>query len=235
MNSLSQDQTLLLGSRDSIEKLSLKEKSRILIFSDSHGAYNTLFTILNTFGESSDALIFCGDGMSDLTKCFEEALYEKKFSNCLPPVVAFVEGNNDTDMYPCANNKYKPDNGEPYYTQIKVPLNATLTASGHKIFITHGHRYALYDGLDFLLDAAHEEDADIVVFGHSHIAGSEIKYPHTLVINPGSCRLPRNLQPPAFALLTLEKERPAEDVTFFKLAGSGIKPFIPTEMPGYFF
>ncbi len=234
MNSLVQDNTLLLGSRESIEQLSLKEKSRILIFSDSHGAYNTLFTILNTFGEASDALIFCGDGMSDLTKCFEEALYEKKFSNCLPPVVAFVEGNNDTDMYPCANKKYRPDNGEPYYTQIKVPLNATLTASGHKIFITHGHRYALYNGLDSLLNAAQQEHADVAVFGHSHIAGSQIKYPHTLLINPGSCRLPRNFQPPSFALLTLEKGKNAEDVTFFKFTGSGIKPFIPSETPGYF-
>ena len=228
MNSLTQQKdSLLLGSKKAIEELAKKDSSRILLISDSHGAFFTFSTILKEFGKTCDALVFCGDGMSDFTKCVEEALYEKSFSECFPPVAAFVQGNNDTDMYPCANPMYSPKKDEPYFCQIKVPQYAVLRASGHRILAVHGHRLSLYNGHGGIVQAALREHADTAVYGHTHFPVWEVNYPKISVINPGSCSRPRGMMPPSFAILTLNAGKPAEDVVFYKLELNGIKPFIP--------
>lgn len=227
MNTLRQNENYLLGSEESIKALAEKETSSILLVSDSHGALFVLTSILKEFGQRCDALIFTGDGMSDLTACFEEALYEKSFSSCLPPVAGFVAGNNDTDMYPCVNPDYTPDNGQNYYGQIKVPLRNVLTASGHKIFFTHGHRYSLYNGTDAVTAACRDADAEVAVFGHTHVPSWEVKYPCISVINPGSCSRPRQLTPPSFAILNLKMAVQPSDVVFYRITGRGFEPFIP--------
>ena len=81
MNKLCQGEDFLLGDQKSVLSLAESQTSTILIISDSHGAFYTLAAILKEFGSQSDALVFCGDGMSDLTACFEESVYEKSFSN----------------------------------------------------------------------------------------------------------------------------------------------------------
>ena len=228
MNSLTQDNTsLLIGSRQDIEALEKKHDSRILLVSDSHGAAFTFSTILKEFGKSSDALIFCGDGISDLTRCMEEAVHDRTFAECIPPVIAFVRGNNDTDMYPYANPSFKAGNDEPYFLQMNVPLHASLCASGHRILAAHGHTFHLYSGHEALVQAALNEKADTVVFGHTHFPLWEISFPSVCVINPGSCSRPREMMPPSFAVLSLEKGKPAEDVIFYKIDLHGINPFIP--------
>ena len=43
-----------------------------------------------------------------------------------------------------------------------------LNLEGHRILLTHGHRYGVKNGLGGLLNRAAQEGADIVLFGHTH-------------------------------------------------------------------
>ena len=228
MNTLIQDKdSLLLGSREAIETLAEKQSSRILLISDSHGAAFTFSAILKQFGKDSDALIFCGDGMSDFTRCMEEASKDESFAECFPSVAAFVQGNNDTDMYPCINPEYGKKKDADYFSQLQVPLRSTFFASSHRILAVHGHRYSLYNGSRQIVQAAKNEKADVVIFGHTHFPLWEINYPYISVINPGSISRPRGMMPPGFAVLELEKGKAAEKVTFYKIGSDGMNPFIP--------
>ena len=78
MNTLLQDESLLIGSREEIQKLATKDSARILVVSDSHGAYSNLLLILRQFGVASDALVFCGDGICDISKLISNAVEDRK-------------------------------------------------------------------------------------------------------------------------------------------------------------
>lgn len=73
----------------------------------------------------------------------------------------------------------------------ELPYEAVAPFAGHKIFITHGHRYQVYYGLQALKSAAAERGADIVVFGHTHVPCLEEG--HMTVMNPGSLTKPRQI------------------------------------------
>lgn len=60
----------------------------------------------------------------------------------------------------------------------------------HRIFMTHGHRHMLFQGVGTLVDAARQRNADIVMFGHTHCPMLEIREDIT-ILNPGSLSLPR--------------------------------------------
>ncbi|MEA4896333.1 MAG: metallophosphoesterase [Oscillospiraceae bacterium] len=57
-----------------------------------------------------------------------------------------------------------------------------------KIFITHGHIYGVKRTLSALVDEAVSRGADIVMFGHTHIADYSMRG-GIYVLNPGSCGL----------------------------------------------
>ena len=103
MRAAIQHPSLLIGTEEAIEKLAQKDNATVLVAADSHGAINTLERILREKGRQCDAFIFCGDGMSDLCRCLEKQIVDKHFCACIPPVVAVVEGNNDSDLHPMIN------------------------------------------------------------------------------------------------------------------------------------
>lgn len=69
--------------------------------------------------------------------------------------------------------------------------------------ITHGHLHDVRSGLTNLSYRATEKNAQIVCFGHTHIAGAK-KRGHQIFINPGSIRLPRNRSEKTYAILEWE-------------------------------
>jgi putative phosphoesterase len=93
---------------------------------------------------------------------------------------------------------------------IKVPGNCDLDATAprelcktiaHKrIFLTHGDRYNVKAGLTQLHKKALEERAQIVLFGHSHLAAIET-IDGILFINPGSLQSFRTT--PTYAVLSI--------------------------------
>ena len=77
---------------------------------------------------------------------------------------------------------------------------------GHRIFMTHGHRYGVNRGTDRLWYRGKELEADIVMFGHTHCPYlSEID--GITILNPGSISLPRQSpRTPSFILMEIDKK-----------------------------
>ncbi len=71
------------------------------------------------------------------------------------------------------------------------PDQEVLDLNGIRFFVTHGHLHQVKGNLTNLSYAAEEHRANVVCFGHTHIAGAE-KIGNQLFINPGSIRMPRN-------------------------------------------
>src|SRR5574344_2087588 len=122
MNSLIQDTSLLIGTHEAIAALAKKESASILVLSDSHYASSILYRIIKERGPRNDAIVFCGDGMSDIAAIIEKAATEEAFSYCMPAVISIVEGNGDADRYPVVNPEYYKDASKDPYNELTVPL-----------------------------------------------------------------------------------------------------------------
>ena len=77
-------------------------------------------------------------------------------------------------------------------------------ACGKNFFVCHGHRYDVKYGIDLLEKRASELGADIVVFGHSHVA-FKTERNGVLYINPGSPSRPRGNSRRGFMILEFGK------------------------------
>lgn len=185
----------LIGSQAAIEALSKKENARVIVLSDSHGNTEVFRNIILRYGSGCDALIFCGDGLSDLARILEEAESSEELKEAMPPVIAYVQGNCDISAYVLMPGK-SPE-GRP-------PVSQVLWAAGKGIYISHGH----YESVNFtrepLAMRASAEECQVAVYGHTHIPDSSVdeKYA-TRIFNPGSCCRPRGGFPPSFLILTL--------------------------------
>lgn len=138
---------------------------RVVVFSDSHGNYDVLEKIMERHKDDGDVFIHLGDGERE----FELITYVYSGKKML-----FVSGNCDwgTD---------KPD-----YDIVKI---------GEKtIFFTHGARFGVKGDLNIAKLFARKNEADILLFGHTHIAMTD--YDDGLyIMNPGSCGRPREGYP----------------------------------------
>ncbi|WP_338111404.1 metallophosphoesterase [Oceanobacillus caeni] len=73
----------------------------------------------------------------------------------------------------------------------RYPEEEIISIGGLTFFVTHGHLFQVKSTFMKLSYRAKELGADVICFGHSHIAGAE-QNDGQLFINPGSIRLPRN-------------------------------------------
>ncbi len=112
----------------------------ILILSDSHGRADAIREVLARQIRRPDAIVFLGDGVRDL--------------GVIPdgiPVYA-VSGNCDL-----------------FLTGGGYPSEGVTALGGHTVFFTHGHAYGVKSGLGRLLLKGVEANADILLFGHTHL------------------------------------------------------------------
>lgn len=108
-----------------------------------------------------DVLIHLGDNVEDIS--IIEKYYKGKIIN--------VRGNCDFSA--------------------NTPNDRLENIFGKRIFLTHGHRYAVKENLFKLRYKALEAEADIVLYGHTHIA--QIDFEEGIwYINPGSISEPRD-------------------------------------------
>ena len=110
-----------------------------LIFSDSHGKRKYIAEAVKRQVRKPDAILYLGDGLSDIGDRWEDI-----------PVIR-VRGNCDWHVP-----------AEP------VRDLETLSFEGHRLLLTHGHLYGAKSGVGGLLRAAKENGADLVLFGHTH-------------------------------------------------------------------
>lgn len=73
------------------------------------------------------------------------------------------------------------------------PLEIALEVGGKKIFLTHGHKYRVKEGIDKIYYRALELGVDIALFGHTHIPLLVEEGP-LYIMNPGSPTLPRDIK-----------------------------------------
>lgn len=88
---------------------------------------------------------------------------------------------------------------------------------GVKFYITHGHLHSVKTTLMNLKYKALECNANVVCFGHSHIAGAEM-IDNILFINPGSIRLPRVRKERTYAILRVENTKAS--LIFYEVEGT---------------
>ncbi len=80
------------------------------------------------------------------------------------------------------------------------PESVIVSVGGKKIFAVHGHKHNVKQSLLELYYSAKEQQADIALFGHSHLYGAEMK-DGILFVNPGSTRVPRGGNVPTYAVI----------------------------------
>lgn len=112
---------------------------------------------------------------------------------------AIISGNND------------------YFTTIEHELEFEL--EGHHVFMTHGHRYNIYAGVDCLRKEGQRRGADIILFGHTHCPYIE-QTEECLILNPGSISRPRQEgRIPTYVIMDLKENGEIEvDLHYVKKA-----------------
>lgn len=128
---------------------------KILVISDTHGFIDNAVSLIKKI--NPDYTFHLGDMAEDCKRL--EALFPQK-------IIACVKGNND-------------------YFDKSYPLERIATIDGKKIFACHGHKYNVKSSLLPLTLKAKEVDADIVLYGHTHLAHLE-EYDNFVIMNPGS-------------------------------------------------
>ncbi|MCT2537919.1 metallophosphoesterase [Aquibacillus koreensis] len=103
----------------------------------------------------------------------------------------------------------------------RYPNEIDFSVQDLTFFVTHGHLFQVKTTLMPLSYRAEELGANVICFGHSHIAGAEV-VKGRLFINPGSVRLPRGRKEPTYAILSWEAK---QDVTvdFYDVSGDKIE------------
>lgn len=145
-----------------------------LVFSDSHGKIDRALEIIKKYPKA-EAVFHCGDICGD----------EEQLRRATPHPVCIVKGNCD------------------YTSELRDSIITTF--GGKKIAICHGHRYLMYGGeIDRLKYWGLEQEADIVLFGHTHVPFVEQSSTLT-VLNPGSISRPRQSDHiPTYAVLEID-------------------------------
>lgn len=184
----------LIGSEKDIKKLEEKDMARILVISDSHGNSSLMEEIIEHFGPDCDALVFCGDGITDVAVLLEEAGHNKNLKKAFPPVAAIVQGNGDSSRYAVSfGNK-----------MLNVPARQILTANHTNFLIVHGHREEIDWGFETLGLECQIAGCNYAFYGHTHVTAID-KFEDYTFINPGSISRPRGGQPACFAIATVGK------------------------------
>lgn len=128
---------------------------RVLVVSDVHGKLNLLREAIEAQPTARD-VIFLGDGLRQV----EDVM----------------------DLYPDRTFYTVPGNCD--FGAKGIPIRQE-TFGGKRFYFTHGHLHGVKSGLYRLDLAAREAEADIALFGHTHMAYEE--YADGLYLfNPGS-------------------------------------------------
>jgi len=83
---------------------------------------------------------------------------------------------------------------------VNFPTEVIEEIEGKRIFMTHGHLFNVKSSLTALSYKAREVQADVTLFGHSHVLGVEL-VDGILYVNPGSLLLPRGHKEKSYAII----------------------------------
>ena len=90
------------------------------------------------------------------------------------------------------------------------PFDRVVTLEGHKIFMSHGHRYSVGFSTDYLARMAKSNMAELAFYGHLHIPNIE-NNDGIIVASPGSLSEPRQAgRKPSYIIMQLEAGKTPE-------------------------
>lgn len=129
---------------------------RLIVLSDSHFATHKVREIVAAHKDTAHLFIHLGDGIGDLQE-----------ARRLWPQLSFVcvRGNND------------PKGQEP--------RTLVMHQGGYRLLLTHGDLFGVKYSMDGLESAARAEEAEIALYGHTHVAAIQRRR-GLYLINPGS-------------------------------------------------
>ena len=133
---------------------------KILVISDTHRDVSSLRNALDSNPDIRH-VFHLGDLVADVEAVMGD--YPDRELHC-------VRGNNDFN---------------PAY-----PLTGIEKLNGRTIYYTHGHSQRVHSNLSGLLKEAQQYGADIVLFGHTHVALAQ-EVDGIYFFNPGSTSRPR--------------------------------------------
>lgn len=107
-----------------------------------------------------DRLIHLGDSEMD----------QRDIASIFSCPLDMVAGNND------------------YFTTLQK--EKIITLASYRIWLTHGHRYAVYCGTKALKEEAKRRNVQMVFFGHTHVPVIDLDE-EIIAVNPGSIARPR--------------------------------------------
>jgi hypothetical protein len=142
---------------------------KLIVISDTHGERSWIQKALDLH-PNADVVVHCGDFASDLESI-----------KGAPLEVVSVMGNV-MDLHVGL---------VPPESRVEERL---LIYEGVRILLTHGHRYDVKHTLNKLFYRALEAQADLVLFGHTHVALS-LEHQGVSFLNPGSPARPRGGRP----------------------------------------
>ncbi len=83
-----------------------------------------------------------------------------------------------------------------------APYVGLTVAGGKRIMFLHGHSHGVKHGLEAVIRLARENQADILLFGHTH--KRYYSYEDGLhILNPGSASQPRDWKRPSYAFIDI--------------------------------
>lgn len=136
--------------------------TRIVVVSDTHGAFDVLLDLIKRYQKEAACFIHCGDGAEEL----------EELHRLMPNVPVYAVRGNCDDA-------------------AALPASRIVEAGGHRIFVTHGHLFGVGASEEPIQRAAREAGADIVLYGHLH-RGTTHYDDGLYVMNPGSPVRPRD-------------------------------------------
>lgn len=86
-----------------------------------------------------------------------------------------------------------PGNCDGWTTDPAIRL---VTLEGHKVLLSHGHLWGVKQGCGAAIAAARKADADILLFGHTHVAHCA-QADGLWIMNPGAA-------PASYGVITLD-------------------------------
>jgi len=155
---------------------------KILVLSDIHGNMPAIVAVLRwAAGElaASDMAVFLGDGLRELSFAQGQAVLSCQWKK--------IRGNNDDS--PAA------------------PESDVFDFRGHRFYLCHGHRHALYNGFGKLTASALKAGADAALFGHIHVPFLEAA-DGLLLVCPGGIGRARSSAGETFAVIDCMPEKP---------------------------
>ncbi len=175
---------------------------RYLVLSDIHGGADELSQALTYFDQyQCDYLVLLGDLLNHGPRNKVPESYE-------PPKVAQLLNAMNTKIISVRGNCDSEVDSMMFNFPCNAPYGYLLVSTAHgvqRIFLTHGHLHKIDSGdgssANELRDKLGLQHGDIVLSGHTHVAGIFMKPNGLININPGSTTLPKGGTKAGFGLI----------------------------------